>query len=280
LSPRSPALLVVGHVTRDEVEGGVRLGGAAAYAARAAARLGIDTALVTAAPPDDPLLAALRGKPGLALACAATPVMTTFALDYDGGHRTLWLRRRARALVAADVPPAWSRPDVAYIGPVAGECDRALVASLGARFVGVGLQGWLRRADADGRVGPALAPEALEPPPVGAAILSEEDHPDAEAVAERFAAAGATVAITRGARGATILAAGGVRTEIPAAPAHEVDPTGAGDVFGVVLTLRLAAGASPSEAGAAAARAAARVVEGPELGRLALRSIDGDGDRR
>ena len=29
---------------------------------------------------------------------------------------------------------------------------------------------------------------------------------------------------------------------MPAAPAQEVDPTGAGDVFGVVLTLELAAG--------------------------------------
>ena len=42
------------------------------------------------------------------------------------------------------------------------------------------------------------------------------------------------------------------------------------DTFGVVLTLKLAAGASLEEAGAAAARAAARVVEGPGLGSLAV----------
>jgi len=57
--------------------------------------------------------------------------------------------------------------------------------------------------------------------------------------------------------------------EIPAAPAREVDPTGAGDVFGVVLTLELAHGKPLPAAGAAAAAAAARVVEGPGLGTLA-----------
>ena len=262
-----PHLLVIGHVTRDEVEGGVCLGGAAGYAALAAVRLGIETALVTAAPPADPLLAPLRALPKLSLHCADSDELTTFALAYAGSRRSLALRRRARALTADDIPEGWRGAPVAYVGPVAGECDRALVAALASRFVGAGLQGWLRRAAPDGTIGPALAAEALDPPPLGAAILSEEDHPDVEAVAARFAAAGATVAITRGACGATILAEG-ERIEVSPAPAREVDPTGAGDVFGVVLTLRLAAGATTRAAAAAAAEAAARVVEGPGLGTL------------
>jgi len=56
--------------------------------------------------------------------------------------------------------------------------------------------------------------------------------------------------------------------EIPAAPAREVDATGAGDVFGVVLTLELAQGRPLAVAGRTAAAAAARVVEGPGLGTL------------
>ena len=51
---------MVGHVTRDEVDGVARLGGAGSYAALAAACLGYETALVTIAPPDDPLLEPLR----------------------------------------------------------------------------------------------------------------------------------------------------------------------------------------------------------------------------
>ena len=218
----TPQLLVLGHVTRDEMAGpnrldirsGARLGGAVSYAAQAAVRLGVPTALATVAPPEDPLLAPLRGHPGLRLACAASDVMTTFVLSYAGAHRTLALRCRAAALAVADVPEAWRHTPVAYVGPVAGECDRALVASLGARFIGVGLQGWLRRTGPGGEIVPALLAEALDPPRVQLAVVSEEDHPEVEAVAARFVARGATVAITRGARGASLLAPSG-RIENP-----------------------------------------------------------------
>ena len=52
------------------------------------------------------------------------------------------------------------------------------------------------------------------------------------------------------------------------APAQEVDPTGAGDVFGLVFGLALASGLDAAAAGRRAALAAAWVVEGPALGRL------------
>src|SRR5205809_4822298 len=132
-------LLVVGHITRDEVDAGVRLGGAGSYAALAAACLGYETALVTAAPPDDPLLETLRRAPRLHLHCVASDVMTTFAIDYAGGQRRLWLRRRARPLTIADVPGTWRRPRIAYVGPVAGECDGTFVHALQAAFAGAGL---------------------------------------------------------------------------------------------------------------------------------------------
>lgn len=263
----APHLLVLGHVTCDEIAGGTRLGGAASYAALAAARLGVETALVTVAPPEDPLLAPLRTEPRLVLHCVPSDVITTFALTYDAGHRRLWLRRTARPLGIGDIPRGWRDAAVTYVGPVAGECDGELLAALGARFVAAGLQGWLRRAGDDGEIEPALAPEAVAPPHLDAAILSELDHPDAAALAARFARAGARVALTRGARGATILDRE-ARLDVPAAPAVEVEPTGAGDVFGVVFALELARGALPKDAAVAAASAAARVVEGPGLGRL------------
>jgi sugar/nucleoside kinase (ribokinase family) len=263
-------LLVVGHVTRDSIDGGVRLGGAASYAALAAARLGYETALVTVAPQDEALLEPLRRAPRLSLHCVPDDAITTFALDYAGGQRRLWLRRRARALVPDDIPTEWRRPPVAYVGAVAGECDGAFVKALGAAFVGAGLQGWLRRTDDDGRVQPVRLEEASvlqDPPQLNVAIASEEDHASVDQVVAAFTRAGGVWAITRGARGATIGTAD-ARHDIPAVPAHEVDPTGAGDVFGVVLTLELARGATLPVAGRAAAAAAARVVEGPGLGTL------------
>src|SRR4051812_39891017 len=187
--------------------------------------------------------------------------MTTFALDYAGGERRLWLRRRARALALDDVPAAWRRPRIAYVGPVAGECDGAFTRGLEAGVFGAGLQGWLRRVREDGLVEPAT-PAETESLALHVAVISELDHPNAEAVALSNVAPGGTVAVTRGARGATLIR-GGERVDVPASAARELDPTGAGDVFGVVLTLALAHGGSIADAGRAAAHAAARVVEGP-----------------
>jgi 1D-myo-inositol 3-kinase len=225
--------------------------------------------LVTAAPPRWPLLAELRGRERLALHLRAAKVVTTFRLDYEGPRRRIELRAVAPPLSPDDVPFGLRRAPVVYVGPIMGECDRALVESLGTRpFVCAGLQGWLRRPGAGGAIVPHVSPEVLAPPAnLRAAILSEEDHPDAEPIAASLAAAGVVVALTRGARGATLFS-GTRRQDIPAFPAREVDPTGAGDVFGVVFALELARGASPEEAGSAAARAAAHVVEGPGLGTL------------
>lgn len=266
---RKPDLLVLGHVTCDEFGAELRLGGAAGYAARAAALLGIETALVTVAPPGSPLLAPLAKTPGLSLLVSPSEVMTTFALDYHGPRRRLLLRASARPVTLDDVPPAWRSPRAVYAGGVFGECPRALVDGFAGAHVIAAVQGWLRRRAEDGSIEPALADEALAPPAsVCSAVLSEEDHPQAEEIAARFAARGTFVALTRGAKGATILH-GDERLEIPAAPAQEVDPTGAGDVFGLVFGLALASGHSAAEAGRRAALAAARVVEGPGLGHLA-----------
>lgn len=263
-----PRLLVVGHVTRDLFGAEERLGGAAAFAARAAAHLGLPTGVVTAAPPEHPLLEPLRRLPGVGLQCRPSAAMTTFALEYEGGRRRLVQRRTASPLAPADVPPQWRGATVAYVAPVAGECDRALVDALGARLVVAGLQGWLRRPAPDGTVEPACADEIRDPPrALGAAVLSEEDHPDAEAIALDLASRGITVALTRGAAGATVYTPR-ARWTVAAAPAREAEPTGAGDVFGLCFALGLGGGVGPQRAAEAAAEAAARVVEGPGLGRF------------
>jgi sugar/nucleoside kinase (ribokinase family) len=262
-----PHLLIAGHVTCDQFDDGERLGGAAGYAARTAAVLGVPAGLVTAAPPGHPLVDTLTGLAGVDTACRPSATITTFSLDYRGPRRRLRCLATATPLDPGDVPSAWRRAPVAYVAPVAGECSRALVEALDS-FVVLGLQGWLRRIGPGGEVEPAIAPEAVDPPRgARAAVLSEEDHPDAGRLSSALAARGLIVALTRGAAGATLFARGGV-VEVPASPARELDPTGAGDVFGVVLGLALAGGAEPVRAAALAAGAAARVVEGPALGRL------------
>jgi 1D-myo-inositol 3-kinase len=190
-----PEVLVLGHVTRDELADGPRLGGAVSYAGLAAAAPGHRVRLITAAPADAPLLEPLRAEPAIELVLSPSEVMTTFALDYTGGGRTLALRARAPslgrealagALAAAEEATRPRAPafTFAYLGPVIGECSGELIAELGGAFVVVGLQGWLREVGPDGRVRPALSPETNEPPPgIDLAVLSEEDHPQAAEIA-------------------------------------------------------------------------------------------------
>lgn len=263
-------LAVVGHVTRDLVRGTERLGGAAAFVARAAASFGLHTGLVTAAPTALPLLAPLFAEPNLALAVKPCAEATAFELDYSGPHRRMRLLARAPNLTPDDVPVAMREAPLAYVGPVCGEAGTELVQSLEARHIIVGAQGWLRGATADGTVIPALTLDALEPPEgIFLLTLSEIDHPDAESLAKGFADRIPVIALTRGSRGATLYAEGTLY-EVPASPAVEQDPTGAGDVFGLVLGLAMHHGVPLFDAGRLAAQAAARVVEGPGMGELEL----------
>jgi sugar/nucleoside kinase (ribokinase family) len=267
-------LLVLGHVTRDVFGAGRRLGGAASFAAQAAVLLGIDTALVTVAPPHAPELDLLRELPGLQLVVAPSEQITTFGLEYAGGRRRLSLLERARPLTWQDIPAEWRAPELLYVGPVAGECDEQLVGSFGDVF-GIGcIQGWLRDPVPGRLVGPRALPGVCQPPPALKALsFSASDHPGSARIAQELAARGVAVAVTRGRRGARV-SWGAERCRVPAAPAREVDPTGAGDVFAFVFGWSRWSGFDPPEAARRGALAAARVVEGPGLGTLAQARLE------
>jgi sugar/nucleoside kinase (ribokinase family) len=197
---------------------------------------------------------------------------TTFELGYSPNGRRLRLLARATRLSPSDVPPGCVGADAAYVAPVFDECDAELVRALDARTACVGLQGWLRSAGADGVVGPKVPDDLLTRlANASVCVYSVEDHPDAENLAERLAHAGKLVALTRAERGATLYSTAG-REDIPATPAREIDPTGAGDVFGVAFIVGLAHGLAPRAAAARAAVAASWVVEGPGLGLLPARA--------
>jgi sugar/nucleoside kinase (ribokinase family) len=105
-------------------------------------------------------------------------------------------------------------------------------------------------------------------------VFSEHDHPDAERLAQHVAGRGIAVALTRGRAGATLWTGEGrEQVHIPAFPAVEVESTGAGDVFGVVLALSLGRGLDLVTAAREGARAAARAVEGPGLGNLGMEPL-------
>jgi len=204
----------------------------------------------------------------LQLEVAPSDRITTFGLEYSGSRRKLSLLERARSLTWDDIPPAWRSPKVLYLGPVAAECDESLLEKFGDTYAIGCIQGWLRDP-AIGPVRPRRLPATCHTPTALRAVsFSASDHPAAAILAERLAASDIAVAVTRGRRGARVSCGHG-RWRVPAAPAQQVDPTGAGDVFALVFGLSLWSGFDPEQAARRGALAAARVVEGPGLGNLA-----------
>lgn len=258
-------LAVVGHVTRDLLASGERIGGAAAYGALAAAALEVDVTLATSAPDDPSLLAPLM-NPRIRVLRQPSALATTFELSYAGPRRRLWVRARAEPLSLATLTAAAA--PVMYVGPVVGEVSPEHLGELGSARLVLGVQGWLRTLDAEGEVKSAEPSVLWQLPEHADLVLSEEDHDAADALGRELSSALRAVLVTRGAGGVTCYSAG-CAEHLPAPAAVAVDPTGAGDVFGVVYALRRHRGDDRRTAIARAQQAAARSVEGPGVGHLA-----------
>jgi 1D-myo-inositol 3-kinase len=231
----SPDFLVIGHVAKDIVPGGWRLGGTAAYASIQASRLGLQTAVVTSAPGSIDLAALL---PGVEVHRVPSRHATTFRNCYQDGHRTQFLLARARPLELGDVPKAWLSASIVLLGPLCGEVPPEMTSLFARSLVAIGAQGWLRRIDSEQRVIPCEWPDSVGWSNVHALFVSEDDLADDGNALERWAAGFPTVAYTQASRGAR-LCNGGLWRHIDAFPEREVDPTGAGDVFAASFLTRL-----------------------------------------
>jgi 1D-myo-inositol 3-kinase len=238
----APDFLTIGHVTRDILpDSTFSLGGTVTFAALTAYRLGLVAAIITCA--DAELLADLPARlPEIGLVARTSSATTAFVNIYHEGFRTQYLRARADQLQLEDVPETWRNAPVILFGPLDQELSPAL-ASLFPRHPGAIFaatpQGWLRRWDEDGRVWPTpwtAAEEIL--PLLDVLILSHEDllpfangnRTDADAILTHWSMQVPLLVATDGRHGATLFQHGIVE-RFPAYSAHEVDPTGAGDVF-------------------------------------------------
>ncbi len=260
-----PDFLVLGHVTQDlQPDGTFRPGGTALYAALTAARLGYRAALYTAAAPTEIWLLPLH-QAGVEVMCLPSPVTTTFQNRYRAGRRRQWILQRAEVLFPKELPSGWEEASLVLLGPVAGEVSPAWVERFPRSRIGACLQGWLRGWETSGRVHFLPWAEAERYlPSLSVAFLSEEDVRPRPALVREYAARCPLLVLTRGKQGATLFR-GGRAEQVPAFPAVEVDPTGAGDVFAAAFFLRLAEEAEEIEAARFAAAAAALSVQGPGL---------------
>ena len=227
--------LVVGHVTKDVYPDGYHIGGTATYAAITAARLGRRPAVLTRAAPDLPLETAL---PQVEVLRLPSPVTTTFENVYGPQGRQQVIHAVADPLQCSDVPRDWRRIPIVLLGPLAQEIGPDMVACFDG-LIGVTPQGWMRQWDASGRVTSQLWRDAGEVlPSVDALVLSEEDLRGDLTPLREYVRLCKIVVLTTGWQGATVFL-DGERHEVPARACHEVDPTGAGDVFTAAFLIRL-----------------------------------------
>jgi len=257
-----PDFLVVGHLVQDKVAGGYSLGGTAAYASLTAHRLGLRTAILTRAAADLDLSSL---PPDIEVHRLPSPQTTVFENVYSGGHRTQYVWARAEAIAAADVPPELAAARIVLLGPVVAEVEDEVARCFPRSLVGISAQGWLRTFAADGRVG-QLSPHQWQPRGLlrhsQALFVSEEDLPAAETedTLARWTAQVPLLFFTLGYRGSRLWS-GGHWQNVPAFPAREVDPTGAGDVFAAAFLARYLETDDVAQASLFAAAAAAVSVE-------------------
>jgi hypothetical protein len=251
---------MLGHFTRDVLpDGATTPGGTSLYAALTAHRLGRNVGVVSA-PAELP-----AGWPDtIQIAFHASPAPPTFENRYTPEGRKQTLHAASQPITLDVIPEAWRTAPLIHLGPVLGETPEQLVDVFPDALLGVTPQGWMREWH-EPLPGPVLyrpwrpAPRVLER--IDALVLSIEDVRGDEALVVGYARHCALVALTRGAQGSTLFVRG-VPYHIPAFPAIERDPTGAGDVFAATLFARLRETGDPFEAARFASYVAARSVEG------------------
>ncbi|MGD2253670.1 MAG: PfkB family carbohydrate kinase [Anaerolineales bacterium] len=227
--------LVIGHVSKDLTPDGPTLGGTAAYAALTAYALGLRVGVVTSAGPDLDLTPLAK----LHVHCLPSDQSTTFENTYAGGNRQQRLLGKASALHPTSIPPAWRSASIVHLAPIAREVPSKMIETFSGALVCLTPQGWMRTWDRRGcvRRGPWENEDQLLPL-AGAVVLSSEDvEGDLDAI-QSMAQRCRLLAVTEGARGATVYWQGGQR-RFQAPEVDEIDPTGSGDIFAAGFFVRL-----------------------------------------
>lgn len=247
LSPVSLApvdYLVIGHVAHDLTPDGPRVGGTVAYSALTAQALGMRVGIVTAAGPETSL-DVLKDIP---LISQPSPRSTTYENIYTEHGRVQYLRAHSQRIDFNWVPEPWRNASIIHLGPIADEMDSVLPDFFSPTLLGLTPQGWMRQWDAENRVSvrrwenaePALAKAQ-------AVVMSREDVNGDDEMIESMAHHTRLLAVTEGVAGC-VLYWNGDRRRFNAPNVHEVDATGAGDVFAAAFFVRLLSTRDPWEA--------------------------------
>ncbi len=256
VSLESVDYLVIGHVAHDLTPEGPRLGGTVAYSALTARALGLQVGVVTASGRET----SLEALNGIQVVSLESPQSTTYENIYTEHGRVQYLRAQAMQIDFASVPELWRRASIIHIGPIANEVDSVLLKDFSPALLGVTPQGWMRQRNADGRVSRS---EWKNSEPVlqkaGAVVMSREDVNGDDELIEHMAHQTRILVVTESNDGC-VLYWNGDRRRFRAPAVHEVDATGAGDVFAAAFFIRLLKTRDPWEAARFATLIASRSV--------------------
>ena len=261
----TPDFLAIGVLTYDvtpepgNLHGRVRPGGAATFSALCAQALGLNVAVVASASADYPVNSVL---PGIEVSIVESEFTTFFQNIYSrDGERTQVLGARSSSIRRSDIPVEWLNAPIVFLGPLVQELPLDAVRWFTNAVVGAAVQGWLRRWDDYGRVTEESGPD----PDLanGYRLLAgstTEFHESDPGEMSDWMGYTDILGVTGGSEGSRIYT-GGDLVHVPAYAAEELDPTGAGDIWGTSCLVRLAEGADPVEAARFANAAASLSVE-------------------
>lgn len=264
IAPIEPVdYLVIGHLTRDLLPHGTRLGGTAAYSSLTARAMGLRVGVLTSC--EECLNAKELESQGIRVVGMRSDQTTTFENIQTPSGRVQYLHSVAPTLDLSMVPEMWRSTPIVHLGPVAREVDPNVMRAFPTASIGLTVQGWLRNWDSEGRVHYSDWPEAaFVLQQAGAAVLSIEDVRGNEDIIDEMASSIRILVVTEGAAGARLYWNGDLR-RFPAPAMVEVDPVGAGDIFASAFFIRLHATRDPWEAARFATHLAALSVKRPGL---------------
>ena len=264
-------LAVIGNLSRDVVAGGPpRPGGAPYYGARALRLLGVRSLIVTKCAEEHrselvPPLVAL----GVPVTCKPAQATPAFSFDYDGDRRRMTVEALGDPWTAEDAS-GWVAEALAgaawlHVGSLLrGDFPRETLAELArGRRLSLDGQGLVRAR----RVGPLALDREFDRRVLDHVSILKLAEEEAVALVERTDASSLgslgvpEILVTRGARGATVLADGAV-VDVPARPVATADPTGAGDVLAVAYLASRSAGSPPASAARRATALVAALLAG------------------
>jgi hypothetical protein len=249
--------LAVGHITRDLLPDGERLGGSVAYSALTAKAFGLKPGILTAWA-EDLALGPLEGIPIINIGAEQS---TTFENIYTTEGRQQKVSQLAPALDFHQVPEHWRTTPIVHLAPVLGEVSPRMLGHFKESTLALTPQGWIRELRADGRVMKGHWPEAeFVLSQADMAVVSQEDLPKNSTIVDRLAANSNLLAITKSQQGCEIYLDGVVHS-FEAPGSKEIDSTGAGDIFASAFFIRSHFGDNFSTAARVANRVAAQSVE-------------------